>query len=136
MIVAKQRRMVGRKVYGMVAELQTMKTQILSFTEAFPPAHKLTETLMNIEYKKHLNSFLDGVQIACVFVAVIATLIYDKWMQNNMTERVQLWYLTVYTWTKEVAVPNVKNAATATYNAGAKVREVYEVISSPLFITL
>jgi hypothetical protein len=61
---------------------------------------------------------------------------YDKWNAYNMTERVQLWSLAAYTWTREVAVPNVKKAAVATYQAGVKVREVYEMISSPLFITL
>lgn len=112
-----------------------MKTQILSLTEAFPPAHKLTETLMNIEYKKHLNSFLDAVEFFCAFVAAIATVLYDKWMQHNMTERVQLWSLNVYTWTKETAVPNVKNAALVTYNAGVNVRCFYNAIRLPLMMT-
>jgi hypothetical protein len=110
--------------------------QIVSFTEAFPPAHKLTETLVNIDYKKHLNTYMDAIMNLCAFIAVIATLIADKWQQHDMTERVQIFALNVYTWTRNVAVPAVKNAAIATYNAGQKVREVYEVISSPLFITL
>lgn len=110
--------------------------QILTFTEAFPPAHKLTETLVNVDYKKHYNSFMDSVEFACAFIAAIATVLYDKWHQYDMTERVQLATLTAYTWTRNVAVPAVKNAATVTYNTGAKVREVYDVISSPLFITL
>ncbi len=113
-----------------------MTTQILSFTEAFPPAHKLTETVMTIDYKKHYNSFMDGVVNLCAFVAAIATVIYDTWMRYNTTERVQLWSLTAYTWTREIAVPAVKNAATSVYNTGKQVREVYNLISSPLFITL
>ena len=113
-----------------------MTSQILSLTEAFPPAHKATETLMNIDYKKHFNSFMDAVEITLAFVAAIATVIYDKWNAHNMNERVQLWSLNTYTWVRNVAVPNVKNAAVATYQAGVKVREVYDVISSPLFITL
>jgi len=111
-------------------------TAILSFTEAFPPAHKLTETLMNIDYKKHLNTYMDVVMNVCAFIAVIATLIVEKWQQHDVTERLQIVALNVYTWTRNVAVPAVKNATTATYTAGQKVREVYEVISSPLFITL
>jgi hypothetical protein len=112
------------------------QSQVLSFTEAFPPAHKMTETLMNINYKKHLNSYMDAITNLCAFVAAIATVLYDKWNQYNMTERVQLWSLTAYTWTREVAVPAVKNAVTVTYKTGKNVREVYEVLSSPLFITL
>jgi hypothetical protein len=111
-------------------------TAILSFTEAFPPAHKLTETLMGIDYKKHLNTYMDAVLNVCAFIAVIATLISEKWQQHNVTERLQIVALNAYTWTRNVAVPFVKNAAVAMYNAGQKVREVYEVISSPLFITL
>ena len=111
-------------------------TQIVAFTEGFPPAHKLTETLVNIDYKKHLNNYMDVVMNICAFVAVIATLIADKWAEYDCTERLQLAALNAYTWTRNVAVPAVKNAATVTYNAGAKVREVYDVINSPLFITL
>ena len=110
--------------------------QIVSFTEAFPPAHKLTETLVNIDYKKHLNSYMDAVMNVCAFIAVIATLIADKWQENDVTERLQIAALNGYTWTRNVAVPAVKNAALGTYHAGQKVREVYDVISSPLFITL
>ena len=90
----------------------------------------------NIDYKKHLNTFMDAVMNLCAFIAVIATLIADKWQENDVTERLQIVALNGYTWTRNVAVPAVKNAATVTYNAGQKVREVYEVISSPLFITL
>ena len=113
-----------------------MTSQVLSFTESFPPLHKVTETVINIDYKKHFHSFMDAVEFLCAFVAAIVTVLYDKWNAYNMNERVQLWSLTAYTWTREVAVPNVKNAASATYQAGKKVREVYEVISSPLFIVL
>jgi hypothetical protein len=110
--------------------------QIVAFTEAFPPAHKLTETLVNIDYKKHYNSFMDAVTNLCAFIAVIATLIVAKWQENDATERLQIAALNAYTWTRNVAVPAVQNAVTVTYNAGQKVREVYDVISSPLFITL
>ena len=110
--------------------------QIVSFTEAFPPAHKLTETLVSIDYKKHLNTFMDGVETVIAFIAVIATLIAQKWVEYDCTERLQIAGLNAYTWTKEVAVPAVKNAVQKTYEMGVKVREVYEVVNSPLFITL
>jgi hypothetical protein len=92
------------------------QTQILEFTSAFPPAHKLTETLMNIDYKKHLNSFLDAVVILCAFVAAVATVIRDKWQEHDCTERLQLFVLrvvelakTFYAWVMNVFVPNVKS---------------------------
>ena len=92
--------------------------------------------MMNIDYKKHFHSFMDAVEFLCAFVAAIATVIYDKWMQYNMNERVQLWFLSAYTWTREVAVPNVKKAALATYQAGVEVRNIYNAIRLPLMMTL
>jgi hypothetical protein len=92
------------------------QTQILNFTAAFPPAEKLTETLMNIDYKKHFHSFMDAVVIFCAFVAAMATLIAQKWQEYDCTERLQLFVLNViqkaktfYAWVMNVFVPFVKS---------------------------
>lgn len=66
------------------------KQQILDFTSAFPPAQKLTETLIEIDYRKHYNQFMDSVVIFCAFVAVVYTVLQSKWSQYDMTERCQL----------------------------------------------
>jgi hypothetical protein len=93
-----------------------MQTQILDFTAAFPPAQKLTETLMEIDYKKHFHQFMDAVVIACAFVAAIATVIRDNWVKYDCTERLQLFVLrcvelakTFYAWVMTVFVPFVKS---------------------------
>lgn len=112
------------------------QAQILSFTEAFPPAHKLTEIVLNIQYRKHFNQFIDGVENVLIFLAAVYTVLRQKWVEHNVTERLQLAALNVKEFTLNVAVPSVHKAVTVTYNAGAQVRYVYELISSPLFITL
>lgn len=110
--------------------------QILSFTEGFPPAHKLTEIVLNVNYKKHFHQFMDAVENTLIFLAAVYTVLRQKWIDHNMTERCQLAVLNVQDFTLNVAVPSVRKAATVTYNAGAQVRGFYELISSPLFITL
>ena len=112
-----------------------MKDQILEFTEAFPPAHKLTETLLNIHYRKHYNSLIDNVENAIVIIAAIATVIYQKWNENDMTERCQIVALQVKEITLNVSV-KVYKAAVGFYQAGRQVHEVYELITSDLFVTV
>jgi hypothetical protein len=53
-----------------------------------------------------------------------------------MTERTQIAALNAYTWSKDVAVPAVKNAAQNTYTFGVKVREVYNILTARQFVTL
>lgn len=88
----------------------------MEFAKAFPPVDALIETLMDIDYKKHLNSFMDAVVIACAFIAAIATVIRDKWVEHNCTERLQLFALDfiegskiTYAWVMNVFVPYVKS---------------------------
>lgn len=88
----------------------------MELTKSFPPADALFETLMEIDYKKHLNSFMDAVVIACAFVAAIATVIAQKWQQYDCTERLQLFVMNVitgaktfYAWVMNVFVPFVKS---------------------------
>lgn len=106
------------------------------FAQSFPPANALMDTMGAIDYKKHFHTFMDAVEIACAFIAVIATLIAEKWVENDMTERTQIAALNAYTWSKDVAVPAVKNAAQNTYTFGVKVREVYNILTARQFVTL
>ncbi len=108
----------------------------MELTKSFPPADDLIETLQGIDYKKHLNNFMDFVVTVCVIVAAVATVIRDKWQHYDCTERLQLAALQVKDFTMNVTVPVIQNAVIATYSAGQQVRYFYDLISSPLFITL
>ena len=70
---------------------------------------------MGIDYKKHLNTFMNGVEIFCAFVAAVAIILAEKWQEHNMTERTQLFVLrvieglkTFYAWINTVFVPECK----------------------------
>ena len=84
----------------------------MELTKSFPPADAFVEMMTEIDYKKHYNTFMDGVENLCVIVAAIATVIAQKWQEHNMTERTQLFVLrvidgikTFYAWVKNVFVP-------------------------------
>ena len=70
---------------------------------------------MEIDYKKHFNTFMDGVEIFCAFVAAVAIILAEKWQEHNMTERTQLFVLrviegakTFWAWINTVFVPECK----------------------------
>lgn len=50
----------------------------MEFTKAFPPADALVEMIQSIDYKKHFNQYMDAVQIACAFIAVVSTILWEK----------------------------------------------------------
>jgi len=87
----------------------------MELTKSFPPVDAFVEMMMEIDYKKHLNTFMDGVQIFCAFVAAVAMIVAEKWQEHNMTERTQLFVLrvidgakTFYAWVMNVFVPEFK----------------------------
>ena len=87
----------------------------MQLTKSFPPADAFVEMMMEIDYKKHLNTFMDGVEIFCAFVTAIAIILAEKWQEHNMTERTQLFVLrviegakTFYAWVNNVFVPEFK----------------------------
>ena len=87
----------------------------MELTKSFPPADAFVEMMTEIDYKKHFNTFMDGVENLCIIVAAIATVIAQKWQEHNMTERTQLFVLrviegakTFYAWVKNVFVPEFK----------------------------
>lgn len=88
----------------------------MQLIKSFPPVDALIETLQNIDYKKHFNTFMDAVVIACAVVAAVATVIRDKWIEHNCTERLHLFVLNViekaktcYAWVTNVFVPECKS---------------------------
>jgi len=87
----------------------------MELTKSFPPADAFVEMMTEIDYKKHYNTFMDGVEIFCAFVAAVAIIVAEKWQEHNMTERTQLFVLqviegakTFYAWVKNVFVPECK----------------------------
>ena len=88
---------------------------IMQLTKSFPPADAFVEMMTEIDYKKHYNTFMDGVEIFCAFVAAVAIILAEKWQEHNMTERTQLFVLrvidgakTFWAWINTVFVPECK----------------------------
>ena len=87
----------------------------MELTKSFPPADAFVEMMLEVDYKKHFNNFMDGVENLCIIIAAIATVVAQKWQEHNMTERTQLFVLNViagaktfYAWVKNVFVPECK----------------------------
>ena len=87
----------------------------MELTKSFPPADAFVEMMTEIDYKKHYNTFMDGVEIFCAFVAAVAIIVAEKWQKHNMTERTQLFVLqviegvkTFWAWVNNVFVPEFK----------------------------
>lgn len=116
--------------------MNSFQLQVLDFTYGFPPVYGLTKNLIGFNYRKHFHNFMNGVENVVMFLIAVGIVLRQKWIENDCNERVQLAAMTSYQWMKETGIPKVQNAIQATYNAGVKVREFYNLISSPLFITL
>ena len=85
---------------------------VMELTKSFPPVDAFVEMMTEVDYKKHLNTFMDGVENLCLIIAAVAVIVAEKWQQHNMTERTQLFVLrvidgakTFYAWVKNVFVP-------------------------------
>jgi hypothetical protein len=50
----------------------------MQMTKAFPPADDLIVKLQDIDYSKHLNNYMDKVETIVVWIAAIATILWDK----------------------------------------------------------
>lgn len=123
--------------------MNSFQLQVLDFTYDFPLIYDFSKNVIGFDYRKALNNFMSGVENVIVFLIAVGVVLRQKWMEYDCTERVQLFALQVkefvviaYTWMREVGAPAIANAIQFTYNAGVKVRELYNLVSSPLFITL
>jgi len=54
----------------------------MELTKSFPPTDDLFTYLAEIDYKKQLNRYMDGVVNICAFIAAIATVLYN--LLSNM----------------------------------------------------
>jgi len=57
----------------------------MQMTKAFPPADDLIVKLQDINYSKQLNSFMDKVDTIVVWVAAIATILWEKFQTLKIT---------------------------------------------------
>lgn len=107
------------------------RAQVLDTLSAFPPAEGMAKMLMDFDYKKAFNNYMDAIEMIVKFIMVVVAIAGDIawfWYHNGGKE-----FLIE---TRQNAVVAFNNARQHTYNAGVQSRRIYEVISSPLFITL
>ena len=106
--------MYSRNVVGKVTFFphKSFLKIVMELTKSFPPVDAFVEMMTEIDYKKHLNTFMDGVENLCLIVAAVAVIVAEKWQEHNMTERTQLFVLrvidgakTFYAWVNNVFVP-------------------------------
>lgn len=71
------------------------QSKVLSFTSAFPPVEKMTETVMNFNYKRQFQVFVNALVNVCAFIAALATVVYQRWNEYDCSERVQLFFVDV-----------------------------------------
>lgn len=57
----------------------------MQLTKAFPPADDLIMKLQEIDYSKQLNKYMDIVETIVVYVAVIVTVIWEKFQTLKIT---------------------------------------------------
>jgi hypothetical protein len=57
----------------------------MQLTKAFPPADDLIVKLQGINYRKHLNNYMDKVETIVVWIAAIATILWDKFQTLKVT---------------------------------------------------
>lgn len=107
------------------------RAQVLDTLSAFPPAEGMAKMLMDFDYKKAFNNYMDAIEMIVKFIMVVVAIAGDIawfWYHNGGKEFIVQ--------TRHNAVVAFNNAREFSYNAGVKSRAFYEVISSPLFITL
>ena len=57
----------------------------MQLTKAFPPADDLIVKLQEIDYPKHLNKYMDKVETIVVWIAAIATILFEKFQTMKIT---------------------------------------------------
>jgi len=50
----------------------------MELTQSFPPVDAMIENISDVDYKKHLNNYMDAVETFCVYVAAIAVVLFEK----------------------------------------------------------
>ena len=59
--------------------------KIMQLTKAFPPADDLIMKLQEIDYNKHFHKYMDIVETIVLWIAAIATIIFEKLQTMKIT---------------------------------------------------
>jgi hypothetical protein len=88
-------------------------------TIGFPPADALLEQIVSIDYKKHLNTFMDVVENVVLIVAAVSQVIWERfsqWYNNGGKETIINAYIKTRNflqfailWVREVGYPQARN---------------------------
>lgn len=57
----------------------------MQFTQAFPPVDALVSKMKEINYKEQLNKYMDIVETVAVWIAAIATILWEKFQTLKIT---------------------------------------------------
>jgi hypothetical protein len=106
------------------------------FTQSFPPVNALIDTLKSVDYQKHLNTYLDIVEIVVMTIAAVSYVIYcnvKEWYQNGGKEsiiKILQWSKKVlilsYTWVRSEGIPNLMILKEQINNLIAKIADTYK----------
>ena len=106
------------------------------FTQSFPPANALIDTLKSVDYKKHLNTYLDIVEIVVMTIAAVSYVIYcnvkEWWINGGQDATIQviqkIWNVlqVSYTWVRSEGIPNLMILKEQINNLIAKIAETYK----------
>ena len=87
----------------------------MTVSPSFPPVDALLANLRKVDYVKHLNSFMDFVESACLIIAAICIILARKWRQHKVTEKLQISaafvivaLMIIFDYLKETAWPIMK----------------------------
>jgi hypothetical protein len=111
-------------------------------TPAFPPVNTVINAVTSIDYAKHLNNFMETIEIAIAIVLMIADVAVFVWNNGGketllqICQNVKVYSTISWNWFIQTGVPAVENAIQKTYDAGKKTREVWDMLNSPMFATL
>lgn len=106
------------------------------FTQSFPPANALIDTLKSVDYQKHLNTYLDIVEIVVMTIAAVSYVIYcnvkEWWINGGQDATIQviqkIWNVlqVSYTWVRSEGIPNLMILKEQINNLIAKIAETYK----------
>jgi hypothetical protein len=85
-------------------------------TKAFPPVNAIMEAARKVDYKGLYDKAIEFTIVALAFVAALATVCYQKWNDNNCSERIVAFASVAMKavsdgidWVRSVVIPEIKS---------------------------
>jgi hypothetical protein len=136
--------------------------QTMNSFKSFPPADDILALIARIDWKQvgniaveGISEFLAIVEHIVMFLAALATVLYSKWQENQVTTKlinaakvsytwitqVALpWIITTYLWLREVGYPTIRQSALNVYTftkaTWETVSDIYTLATSRQFVNL